>query len=229
METLLITIVPSILILSFFVFSDRFKEPKKIIIITFLFGILITIPAGYLNDFILDTFETESELNNALLGGFFAGGLVEETLKFLVLYFYILKEKAFNEPMDAIVYGTVVSLGFATLENYDYVYRLAEYYGLQPIEIAYARSYSAIPLHALCGVIMGFYFGMYAFVSGGKNLSLALIVPYVIHGSYNFLVSFPNYYYLGVLLIALIFSIFLYKNVRDSQKLKKSEHEKKVI
>ena len=32
--------------------------------------------------------------------------------------------KAFNEPMDAIVYGTVVSLGFATLENYDYVYRL---------------------------------------------------------------------------------------------------------
>ena len=129
----------------------------------------------------------------------------------------------------AIVYGTVVSLGFATLENYDYVYRLAEYYNLQPIEIAYARSYSAIPLHALCGVIMGFYFGMYAFVSGGKNLSLALIVPYVIHGSYNFLVSFPNYYYLGVLLIALLFSIFLYKNVRDSQKLKKSEHEKKVI
>ena len=168
-------------------------------------------------------------MNNALLGGFFAGGLVEETLKFLVLYFYILKEKAFNEPMDAIVYGTVVSLGFATLENYDYVYRLAEYYGLQPIDVAYARSYSAIPLHALCGVIMGFYFGMYAFVSGGKNLSLALIVPYIIHGSYNFLVSFPNYYFLGVLLIALIFSIFLYKNVRESQKLKNKEHEEKII
>ena len=159
---------------------------------------------------------------------FFAGGLVEETLKFLVLYFYILKEKAFNEPMDAIVYGIVVSLGFATLENYDYVYRLAEYYDLKPIDVAYARSYSAIPLHAICGVIMGFYFGMYAFVSGGKNLSLALIVPYVIHGSYNFLVSF-SHYYLGVLLVALIFSIFLYKNVRNSQKLKKKEYEEKII
>ena len=227
MELLLITIVPSILILLFFVFSDRFKEPKKIIIITFLFGILITVPAGYLNDFIIKTFETENEVNNALLGGFFAGGLVEETLKFSVLYFYILKEKAFNEPMDAIVYGTDVSLGFATLD--DYVYRLAEYYDLKPIDVAYARSYSAIPLHALCGVIMGFYFGMYAFVSGGKNLSLALIVPYIIHGSYNFLVSFPNYYYLGVLLIALIFSIFLYKNIRESQKLKKKEHEEKII
>ncbi len=229
METLLITIVPSILILLFFVFSDKFREPNKIIIITFLFGILITIPAGHLNEFIMDTFKTDNVINNALLGGFFAGGLVEETLKFLVLYFYILREKAFDEPMDGIVYGTVVSLGFATLENYDYVYRLSEYYELQPIDVAYVRSYTAIPLHALCGVIMGFYFGMYAFVSGGKNLSLALIVPYIIHGSYNFLVSFPNYYFLGVLLIALIFSILLYKNVRDSQKHKKSEHEKKVI
>jgi len=228
-EKLLITIVPSTLILLFFVYFDRFKEPKKIIIITFLFGILITIPAGYLNDYIMITFETENEINNALLGGFFAGGLVEETLKFLVLYFYILREKEFNEPMDGIVYGTVVSLGFATLENYDYVYRLAEYYDVKPIDVAYARSYSAIPLHALCGVIMGFYFGMYAFVSGGKYLSLALIVPYIIHGSYNFLVSFPNNYFLGVLVIALVFSIFLYKNVRDSQKLKKNEHEKKII
>lgn len=229
METLLITIAPSILIVFFFVFLDKFKEPKKIIIVTFLFGILITIPAGYLNDFIMDTFESKSKVNNALLGGFFAGGLVEESLKFLVLYFYILKEKAFNEPMDAIVYGIVVSLGFATLENYHYVYRLAEYFNAEPISIAYARSYSAIPLHALCGVIMGFYFGMYVFVSGGINLSLALIVPYIIHGSYNFLVSFPNNYYLGVILIALIFSIFLYKNVRASQKLKKREYEKKVI
>ena len=228
METLLITIVPSILIMLYFIFSDKFKEPKKIIIITFLFGILITIPAGYLNDFIIKTFKTKSELNNALVGGFFAGGLVEETLKFLVLYFYVLREKAFNEPMDAIVYGIVVSLGFATLENYDYVYIWSEHYKLEPIEVAYARSYTAIPLHALCGVIMGFYFGMYAFVSGGKNLSLALIVPYIIHGSYNFLIAYNNYFY-GVLIIALVFSIFLYKNVKKSQNLKEREHEDKVV
>ena len=93
METLLITIVPSILILFFFVFSDRFREPKKIIIITFfLFGILITIPAGYLNDFILDTFETESEVNNALLGGFLLEDLLKKHLNFWFI-FYILKRK----------------------------------------------------------------------------------------------------------------------------------------
>ena len=63
--------------------SDRFKEPKKIIIITFLFGILITIPAGYLNCYIMQTFETESELNNALLGGFFGYAVI-----WLIIFFY---------------------------------------------------------------------------------------------------------------------------------------------
>ena len=229
MITLLITIVPSLAILSYFIISDKFREPKKIIIITFLFGVMITIPAGYLNHFILETFENQSEVNNALLTGFFAGGLVEETLKFLVLYFYVLKEKAFNEPMDAIVYGVVVSLGFATLENYSYVYQVSEQIGMSAREVAVLRSYSAIPLHALCGVIMGFYFGMYAFVSGGKNLSLALIVPYIIHGTYNFFASFPNYSCVLVVLIALVFSIILYKKFKDAQKLKKREHEDKVI
>ena len=70
MLTLLITIIPSIAILSYFVFSDKFREPIRIIIITFLFGVLITIPAGYLNHIILETFENENEVNNALLGGF---------------------------------------------------------------------------------------------------------------------------------------------------------------
>ena len=38
----------------------------------------------------------------------------------------MLRRSEFNEPMDGIVYGVTVSLGFATYENYDYVFRLAE-------------------------------------------------------------------------------------------------------
>ena len=226
--TLFITILPSLALLFYFIYSDKFKEPRRIIIITFFLGVLITIPAGYLNHYVMETFENNSRVNNALIGGFFAGGLVEESLKFLVFYFYVLKEKAFNEPMDAIVYGVVVSLGFATLENYDYVFRLAEEYKMSPLDIAIGRAYTAVPMHALCGVIMGFYFGMYAFVSGGKNLSLALIVPYIFHGTYNFLCAFPPYY-IFVIFILLVFSYLLHKNVKETQRLKKREHEEKII
>ena len=51
MSLLLVTILPSILIILFFVNSDKFKEPKSEIIKVFIFGILITIPAYILNTF----------------------------------------------------------------------------------------------------------------------------------------------------------------------------------
>ena len=112
--TLLITLIPSLLILLYFFFSDKFKEPKRIIIEVFLLGVVITIPAGYLNSLIISTFSTGDIINDRLLRGFFAGGLVEEVLKFLVLYYFVLRKFDFNEPMDGIVYGVAVSLGFAT-------------------------------------------------------------------------------------------------------------------
>ena len=47
-------------------------------------------------------------------------------------------------------------------ENYDYVFRLAETWNIDPAQMAIWRSYSAVPMHGLNGCIMGFYFGKYA-------------------------------------------------------------------
>ena len=70
MITLFITVIPSILILFYFIKSDKFKEPKKIIIMTFLLGVMITVPAGYLNHYILKIFSNGNVINDALIGGF---------------------------------------------------------------------------------------------------------------------------------------------------------------
>ena len=226
--TLLITILPSIVLVLYFIKSDKFKEPNRIIIITFLFGILITIPAGYLNSLIDKNFATGERFNDALLSGFFGGGPVEELLKFSVLYFYILKEKAFNEPMDGLVYGILASLGFATLENLQYVFYLdSEFWTAQ--EIAIFRSYSAIPLHGLCGAIMGFYFGQYAFSANKKYLGLAIIVPIIFHGSYNFMCDYNWYYAVSIVAVGFIFALFLHRNLKLLQKEKKKEHEEKKV
>ena len=226
--TLLITILPSLALVLYFVKSDKFKEPNRIIIITFLFGILITIPAGYLNSLIDKNFATGERFNDALLSGFFGGGPVEELLKFSVLYFYILKEKAFNEPMDGLVYGVLASLGFATLENFQYVFYLdSEFWTAQ--EIAIFRSYSAIPLHGLCGAIMGFYFGQYAFSANKKYLGLAIIVPIIFHGSYNFMCDYNWYYAVSIVAVGFIFALLLHRNLKLLQKEKKKEHEEKKV
>ena len=226
--TLLITILPSIVLVLYFIKSDKFKEPNRIIIITFLFGILITIPAGYLNSLIDKNFATGERFNDALLSGFFGGGPVEELLKFSVLYFYILKEKAFNEPMDGLVYGILASLGFATLENLQYVFYFdSEFWTAQ--EIAIFRSYSAIPLHGLCGAIMGFYFGQYAFSANKKYLGLAIIVPIIFHGSYNFMCDYNWYYAVSIVAVGFIFALLLHRNLKLLQKEKKKEHEEKKV
>lgn len=228
MAIFLLTFLPGLLILTYFIFSDRFKEPKKVIITTFILGMVIGYPASYLNYYIEQIFSNGNIINDALVGGAFAGALVEEILKFLILYFYIFKHKEFNEPMDAIVYGIVVSLGFALNENYDYVYNFAEQFKATSWEIALARSYSAIPMHAACGVIMGFYFGQNYFIEQGRSFSLALIVPIIIHGSYNFLLSFNGIYAQAIVVLAIIFCFFLHRVAKQYQSNKDKEHENKL-
>jgi len=225
MTTLLITIVPSFLILLYFFFSDKFKEPKGTVAIVFVLGILICLPAGILNNFMFVNFGdvgSEKDLTHSFLGP----AWTEEILKFLVLYAIVLRRSEFNEPMDGIVYGVVVSLGFATYENYDYVFRLAETWEIAPQQLAIWRSYSAVPMHGLNGCIMGFYFGMYAFTGNKKFMIYSLLFPYLIHGFYNFL-EYPFHFLIIVFLI--FYAKKLHRHLKDLQMQKKSENEKLKI
>ena len=226
MSTLLITIVPSLIIFSYFYFSDKFKEPKQLIMIVFLLGVLICFPAGIINDFIIKNYSDGSEFSERLFSSFLTAAWVEEILKFLVLYFIVLRRNEFNEPMDGIVYGVTVSLGFATYENYEYVFYWADQWGVDPYQMAIWRSYSAIPLHGLCGCIMGFYFGLYSFSANKKHLILCLLIPYLIHGFYNF-ISHP--YHLSIIGIATIFAFILHNQFKELQSSKKLEKEIKKI
>lgn len=227
MYTLAITIVPSLIILLYFFVSDKFKEPKSTIAIVFVLGILICLPAGILNNFMSDNFGNPKNPND-LTYSFLGPAWTEEILKFLILYTIVLKRSEFNEPMDGIVYGVVASLGFATYENYTYVYILAETWDILPSQMAIWRSYSAVPMHGLNGCIMGFYFGMYAFTANKKYLILSIIIPYLLHGLYNFLVMYYPYYLLTVIGM-FFYAIILHSNVKKLQLKKTKETEKKRI
>jgi hypothetical protein len=83
--------------------------------------------------------------------------------------------------MDGVVYGTAASLGFAALENILYVSEGG--FGL-----AVMRAVTAVPGHALLGVIMGFYVGRARFDPERRRrwLRLALVIPILLHGLYDF-------------------------------------------
>jgi len=228
MNLILITIAPSILILLYFFLSDKFKEPKRLVALVFFLGVLICLPAGILNTFVYENFNNNTETVEKLLGSFLGPAWTEELLKLFILYSIVLKRKEFNEPMDGIVYGVVVSLGFATYENYDYVYRLAlewKEYGITSRDIAIWRSYSAVPMHGLNGCLMGFYLGKYVFTGDKKFLGYSFFVPFFMHGIYNYYVQF------GVLIviIQLVFALKLHKELKKLQLSKKREAEPKKI
>lgn len=228
MALLLATILPSILIILFFVYSDKFKEPRGEIIKVFLYGILITIPAYFLNTYISDFFYNNTRVSEGLISSFLTAAPVEEGLKLSVLYYFVYKMKDFNEPIDGIVYGVTVSLGFATLENLYYVYLLADYFETTSMALAVIRSFSAVPAHAVFGVFMGYFFMKYAFIKKGDNLFFAFVVPFVLHGCYNLFTTSNFFVSLGLILISWIIALRLFSRLKKTQKRKRREYEKKI-
>ena len=213
--TLLVTIGATLVIIAFIVYSDKFKEPLDLILKTFFLGIFLCIPAGELNSWLIQSPDQS----------YFAG-LTEESLKFIVLYFYIRPKAAFNEPMDAIVYGTIASLGFATLENLTYVYSGSP--ESDSFTIAIIRAISAIPLHACCGIIMGYFFGLHAFLGSKSALIKSLIIPISIHATYNYLTGF-GFLWFYFLFAVMFYAQSLHKRVADLQQTKSMERENQSI
>ena len=227
MNLLLVTIFPSLLIVFFFVSSDKFKEPTKQIIKVFLYGILITIPAYFLNTYIGEIWYA-TNASEGLISSFLTAAPVEESLKLAVLYFFVYKMKDFNEPIDGIVYGVTVSLGFATLENIYYVYLLADYFDTTSMALAIVRSFSAVPAHAVFGVFMGYFFMKYSFIKKGDNLFFAFIVPFVLHGCYNLFVSSNFYVAFLLIVISWIVALRMFSRLKKTQGKKRREYEKKI-
>ena len=213
--TLLITVGVPLFIVFAIIYSDKFREPTDLVIKTFFAGVIICFPAAELNYLLIPSYEYS-----------YRAGFTEETLKFLVLYFYIRPKSAFNEPMDAIVYGVIVSLGFATFENISYVY--SGNFEVDSFSLAIMRAVSAIPMHATCGIIMGYFFGLYAFTHSKQFLIKSIIFPIGIHATYNFLTGY-DFFFLYFLVAVMVYARGLHTEFAELQLKKDREVETKVI
>ena len=213
--TLLITVGVPLFIVFAIIYSDKFREPADLVIKTFFAGVIICFPAAELNYLLIPSYEYS-----------YRAGFTEEMLKFLVLYFYIRPKTAFNEPMDAIVYGVIVSLGFATFENISYVY--SGNFEVDSFSLAIMRAVSAIPMHATCGIIMGYFFGLYAFTHSKQFLIKSIIFPIGIHATYNFLTGY-DFFFLYFLVAVMVYARGLHTEFAELQLKKAREDETKVI
>lgn len=158
-------LLPALGWLWFFYTRDRYdREPKRLVAKLFFIGAFpVAILAGIVNTAFAAGF-------GFLLTAVVVAPLGEETLKYLGTRRGSRKHIAFDEPVDGMVYGASVGLGFAAAETVDYL--VAAYMGVDlwtgqadalcsGLEcfavVAAIRGLGSALVHALASGIAGYY------------------------------------------------------------------------
>lgn len=214
-----IAVVPGLLILWYVYKKDKVeKEPIGLLIRVLILGMVSCVAAGFLESLEASFLPQypEGSLQYAVLTSFAMAALVEEIVKYLAMRIFTWKYQGFNYRFDGIVYGVVAAVGFAIFENVMYVAQ----YGFQT---GIVRAFTAVPLHASCGVLMGVFYAYSkkAAILGRSALPytlLALLVPMLLHGVYDTFAFLGDAGTLPLLILVVIMYFVIIKIINEMSK-----------
>lgn len=202
----ILALLPAVYLIIFVYRHDKVeKEPISLLLKLLFFGALSIVPTVIVGTILELLLGILLPIDSAVYNFFYmfiVVALVEEYWKRWAA------ERAWNHPafnyrFDAIVYCVSAALGFAALENLLYVSEGG-------LSTAILRAVTAVPSHAIDGVIMGIFFGEAKICEMRGNLAgkkyyrrLSLLMPMLAHGYYDFCLTS------GSLLMLLFFIIFV--------------------
>ncbi len=186
-------LIPPLVLMAYVYRADKVeKEPISLIAKAFIFGGIAVVPiliVELLLDPVIKMIFPARPILYLLAENFLGVALVEEFFKLFACKRAVYDSREFDYTFDGIVYAVAASLGFAAIENIQYVFTMGG-------AVAVSRAFTAIPGHAIFGVFMGVYLGIakYEEYHGSEKVSsiymkLALVVPVLIHGFYDFILS----------------------------------------
>ncbi len=225
MGLLALAIAPGIAICIFIYFKDKYnKEPLGLLILSFVMGMLVIIPAAIIQ--ITLTRPLEKLMGEGILYttvfSFLIVAFSEEGSKFLALRFVPYRRRAFDDPFDGIVYAIMVGMGFATLENIGYVTQHGFSTGI-------TRMFLSVPAHATFAVLMGYHVGLAKFDPANrmKYMILAIFWPVLFHGTFDFFLFLGNtwLHFAGAVLSFIVAVKLSLKLINKKQKISKDHHE----
>lgn len=217
-------VAPVVALLIFLLFTDRYdKEPKKLLILVFVLGMLVTVPTLAV-EILGQMFNIFAGLPGKIFEAFIIIGLAEEFFKRFVVVRTVFRHPAFNERMDGIIYCGIAALGFATLENIVYV---ISYSSVSP-DIWITRGLLSVPTHMLLGITMGYYLSLAKFCNNPRRCAgyyrKSLFIPALLHGAFDFILMS------GIPLLSLLLLPFVaYLWISSLIKLRRYYKESKQI
>lgn len=199
-----IAILPVIILMVYIYHQDKYqKEPIKTLAKAFIGGMLaialdILIVTG------IQYLAGDSAITKTVFfSAFLEAGIPEEFSKFLIFMLFIWRDKYFDEYFDGIVYATFIGLGFACVENIEYVFMFGFGTGV-------VRALLSVPGHFLFGVVMGYFLSMAKFhpEKRGTYLISGLLLAMIAHGLFDWLLMVSSA--LGAGLGSILYFVFLW-------------------
>ena len=123
--------------------------------------------------------------------------------KYTILKGFVYPKPEFKTPVDGIIFGVMISMGFATMNNILYFFNIPD------LTVNTANALSAGPANVIFGVIMGFFIGL------GKLRKMRIIdsmtglaAAVFFHGLYDFCLLTKDYrllwaFFIGASIIAI--------------------------
>jgi protease PrsW len=185
-------IAPALLLLWLVIAADSRPEPPRVVWMCVALGAVSVLPVAWVELWLLHhLLFSINPLVAAAQNALWIAAVPEEIAKVGIIAVVALKSREFDEPMDGVVYGAAVGLGFAAVENFLYVTQNANV-----IEVAVMRGIMSVPFHGAVGAIAGGYIASARF--GGalgahrhygwpraRLFVLAWLVPVALHALFD--------------------------------------------
>jgi protease PrsW len=229
--------LPTIFWLWFWLHEDKKKpEPMRLIMKTFIVGGFFIVaafllerlvsPSSNLPGQILETYRNNFSWTLLLVIGWplIAWALIEEFVKYAAAYVAALKNKNFDEPIDAMIYMITAALGFAAVENFLFLLNVlySDNFELSSfILTGNLRFLGATLLHTVASATFGAFLS-FSFYKSKKIKFLSVIVGLIfattLHTLFNFFIIITEgggvFRVLIVLWMFAMFIIFLFEIVK---------------
>jgi len=150
----------------------------------------MVLPAGLLEQIwrpqILSSLQ-QGDWRGYLVMAFLVVAVIEEGLKTGFLWWLIGKNRELDEPVDGVIYGVTLGLGFASLENFLW----ANLFGFG---VAALRAVVTTLAHAAFTGWMGYYISRYKLEEPHQTslVGIGFLVAWASHGLYDFLLFLRN-------------------------------------
>lgn len=217
-------VLPALLWLWFWLKQDKKRpEPRGLILLAFVVG-MVAVPAVL-------PFER-------LADSYFSGTIViiiwsalEEIFKYTFAYFAVLRRKAMDEPVDAVIYMITVALGFAALENTLFLINpITEGNFMDTVINGNLRFLGATLLHTLSSATIGVMIALSFYRKKALKkmyVIYGLILAILLHSLFNFfimkgsgdkLLTIFIFVWIGIVILILLF-----------EKIKRIRNKKLII